>query len=50
MYQFAQKYPLVDTTKSHTLPVGTPGAMASKQRMDYLAQPAALRCQKFQHY
>lgn len=50
MYQFAQKYPLVDTTKSHTPPVGTPGAMASKQRMDYLAQPAALRCQKFQHY
>ena len=50
MYQFAQKYPLVNTTESHTLPVGTPGTMASKQRMDYLAQPAAQRRQKFQHY
>ena len=50
MYQFAQKYPLVNTTKSHATSWLYQGAMASKQRMDYLAQPAAQRRQKFQHY
>jgi hypothetical protein len=32
MYQFAQKYPLVNTTKSHTLPVGTPGAIGFRTK------------------
>lgn len=44
MYQFTQKHPLVNT--SLTLPAGAPGAMASKQRMGYLAQPSGAEMSK----